>query len=644
MTERERLIVAVGLVSCTLGATLVVAPGLGTAALPRTIATLLTVCAGFLALAVAAKRLVDDGDPPVDLPSPERRPRYAAAGAALRDRFEDVGWASRQAVGDVERGTHETSVRERMHAELRDLAVDVLTRTEGYTVSDAVDGLRKGRWTDDEEAAAFFVDGPHPPLSRRQRLSSLLGTDPPFVRRGRHVVAALSARVRDEAPGPDARLGGAATRADDTYWLANDQPVTRSTRRTSDVTVAVLLVSVVGVFFGHPGMVLVATFGMALTAAARVSSPSVDLELTRAVDADRPDPDEAVTVTVTVRNAGESTLPDLRVLDGVPAGLRVTDGSPRFTTALRPGRAATFSYEVTAVEGRHAFEPALAVVGDFAGATETVTTVDATSGPTVIDCGFDAAVPAASPPRRQVAVEPGSTDASVAGAGVEFDSVREYRPGDPPSRIDWNRLAKTGTLSTVDFLEPRLASVVLVVDARRAAYVASERDGVPAARLGALAAFRYGDRLLADGRSVGVATTAPSGPWVPPRTGSEHRVRVRRTLAGADAVSWVPPGDSVSPDDAVSHLAARLPSGVQVVLFSPLCDDEAPVIARLLDVTGHRVTVVSPDCTDVATVEAAHAHLRRWRRLSELRRHAVPVWDWRPDDPFEEVVARADRC
>jgi uncharacterized protein (DUF58 family) len=51
------------------------------------------------------------------------------------------------------------------------------------------------------------------------------------------------------------------------------------------------------------------------------------------------------------------------------------------------------------------------------------------------------------------------------GKGMEFDSVREYVPGDDIRSIDWNVTARSGKLFTKQFSEERELTVIMAVDA-----------------------------------------------------------------------------------------------------------------------------------------------------------------------------------
>ena len=50
------------------------------------------------------------------------------------------------------------------------------------------------------------------------------------------------------------------------------------------------------------------------------------------------------------------------------------------------------------------------------------------------------------------------------GRGMEFDSVREYVPGDEIRNIDWNVTARTGSPYVKKFAEERELTVMLAID------------------------------------------------------------------------------------------------------------------------------------------------------------------------------------
>lgn len=628
---------AVGLTLCLLGVVLLFVP-FGVDGLSAFVATLILVVVVGIGLLVAIESLTTATDQSVPLPSPERRPQYRQPGTDFAETLDSVDLVGHRAqTEDIEAVDQDTFPRDRLRARLHEVAVDVLSRTTGRSHEDATEQLVDGSWTKDSVAAAFFRDSLAPDLSWRHRVPLVSAPPLPTVRRAQHAVAALAEHGTDERMQSTRRTTPSSAETD--YWPTDSLPATQSTGRRRQLLVAVLTLSGIGVLFGYPGAVLVATVGISLTAAARFSSPTVSLMLSRELDETDPAPGDEVTVTVTIHNEGEQTLTDLRLFDGVPAGLHVVEDSPRFSTALRPGKTATFSYTVRAVEGRHTFEPAIAVVSDLLGATEQVDAVHASAQPSQISCGFDEQGDATGIVRPQVTRQAGAIEGNTSGAGLEFDSVREYRRGDPPSRIDWHHHAKTGTLSTVDFREPRQPNVVLVVDTRQTAYVSATDTSIPAPRHSASAAARISTSLLANVVPVGLATIGTDC-WVPPTCGGGQDLRLRHRLAGAQAAPWTPPSESTAIDDAVGALKTRVAPSTQLVVLSPLTDDESVAFCRRLAAAGHEMTVLSPDCTGSSSVEGAYAGIERRRRCSELRSVGVRVYDWTPETPLEEVFTR----
>jgi uncharacterized protein (DUF58 family) len=246
------------------------------------------------------------------------------------------------------------------------------------------------------------------------------------------------------------------------------------------------------------------------------------------------------------------------------------------------------------------------------------------------------------PLREQGTRYAGQVATGSGGEGIEFHATREYRPGDPPGRIDWNRRARTGELSTVEYREERAASVVVVVDARPAAHVAPSMDAPSAVDRSVDAAGRLCAALLDSGNRVGLAALGPEELWVPPASGRDHRTRLRRALATSPVLAPVPPTERTS-NEGWRWLDGRLPQGAQVLLLSPLVDGYAATAARWLEVRHHPVTVVSPDATGAETPGRRLARVGRAIRMTDLRSAGVSVVDWPRDSRLTSALAGADR-
>jgi uncharacterized repeat protein (TIGR01451 family) len=407
------------------------------------------------------------------------------------------------------------------------------------------------------------------------------------------------------------------------------------------VSALALAAGAAGILLGRPSLLLVAVVGVAfgaLSLAAR--PPDVHLELSREIERRTAAPGEPVRVTLTVRNAGESLLPDVRVVDGVPDALAVVGGSPRTATALRPGKAASFDYTLRADRGDHEFEPVTVLARGFSGAVERETAVNA-RGDDGLACTPRLGEGDPLPLRALTTGYTGRVVTDVGGPGAEFHAVREYRPGDPLSRIDWRRAARTGEYATVEFRRERAATVLLLVDTRETSYLAPDEDAPSAVERSIEAAGELFTSLLSTGDLVGLAAFGPGSYWLAPAIGDEHRARARAALATDEAFSPTPRDGPFFPGLELRRLRRRLRADTQVVLFSPLCDDYVVRAARRLDAYGHPVTVLSPDPTVDRTVGSALARLERTLRCSRLREAGIRVVDWSPDEHLAVAVAGA---
>lgn len=573
-----------------------------------------------------------------------------------------------------------TERRPEVRDHLRSVAVDALVRWTGRTEAAAESLLEEGSWSDDRTAAAFFAPGVSPDGGRSigDRVRGSLGVDGGDVvdqaRRAVGAVAALSSvDGPDRVPGPDppddpnrpTAGGRRPTRADGAGALsatgsgatvlsstgstadlpAPGESTDRETGRWRGIGALSLVAAGVGGLVQQPALLVAAGVGGSLAAydayARAGSPPDPDLAVEREVSDADPDDGDAVTVTVAVRNEDEDRLPDCRYVDGVPPGLEVVEGSPRTATTLAPGESTTLSYDVRAEPGRHEFDPGIAVLRGASAATERTVAVE----------GDGSAITCRLPPahRNEAAVglrgrttdQFGTVRTDAGGQGVEFFGTREYRRGDPVSLVDWNRFARTGDLSTVEFREERAASVVLAVDARAAAYLAPDPGDRSAVRRSVDAAAVVLEGLLDDGNRVGLTALAPGDPpWIPPGGGRDHRLRVRETLATHPSLSPRPPRETFLRSVAEARLRTRLAADAQVVLFSPLADDYPVDLARTLSAHGHAPTVVSPDPTAVDSTGGVLARTERAGRIADLRSAGIPVYDWSPGDPLALALSR----
>ncbi|MFB6078685.1 MAG: DUF58 domain-containing protein [Halarchaeum sp.] len=411
----------------------------------------------------------------------------------------------------------------------------------------------------------------------------------------------------------------------------------RHTHRWRGVVAVTLVAVAAGVLAARPDVLLVGVVGAAYAAYPHLwPAPTPAFDVERTLSPADPAPGGTVEVTVTVTNASGDHHPDVRFVDGVPPMLSVSSGSPRHASALRPGESATFSYAVTAERGTYGFEPVTVVARDVSGAREVE---GEASAETTLSVVADAAEsPSWSPTDERV----GRSLADRGGDGVEFHSVRDYRPDDPLSRVDWRRYARSRTLSTVEYRPERASSVVFCVDARPCAYRAREPGEQHAVAHAVAAADRLLTSLAGTPAAVGAAALGAETARIEPGRGRAHATRVRRRLATDSAFSAYPPAaSSVDLEARVRRLRAGLNGETHVVWLTPLADRDAVEAALALRRDGHAVTVVSPDVTASGSRGARLAAARRDEHVRTLREGDVPVVDWNPDEPVERAVARA---
>ncbi|MFJ3904026.1 DUF58 domain-containing protein [Streptomyces sp. NPDC090025] len=237
----------------------------------------------------------------------------------------------------------------------------------------------------------------------------------------------------------------------------------------------------------------------------------------------------------------------------------------------------------------------------------------------------------------------GRTSVLTRGEGTEFDSLREYVPGDDTRSIDWRATARQNTVAVRTWRPERDRHILIVLDTGRTS--AGRVGDVPrldaamdAALLLTALAARAGDRvdLLAYDRRVRAHVRGRSANDILP--------------AVVDALAPLEP-ELVETDarGLAATALARAPRRSLVVLLTGL--DAAPVEEGLLPVLPqltrrHTVVVASPADPYVArmagtrgTIEgvyeaaAATQHQsQRVRTAEQLQRHGVTVVDATPEN------------
>jgi uncharacterized protein (DUF58 family) len=237
----------------------------------------------------------------------------------------------------------------------------------------------------------------------------------------------------------------------------------------------------------------------------------------------------------------------------------------------------------------------------------------------------------------------GRTTLLTRGEGTEFDSLRDYVPGDDVRSIDWRATARQSTVAVRTWRPERDRHLLLVLDTGRTS--AGRVGDVPrldaamdAALLLTALASQAGDRvdLLAFDRAVRASVRGRTGGDMLP--------------AAVEAMTRLEPALVETDTRAMSAAAlAGAPRRSLIVLFTGL--DTAPVESGLLPVLPrltHRHTVLvaavgDPRVREMATTRgtvagvyeaaaAAQHEAERQRTMSRLRGLGVTVVEAPPED------------
>jgi uncharacterized protein (DUF58 family) len=232
----------------------------------------------------------------------------------------------------------------------------------------------------------------------------------------------------------------------------------------------------------------------------------------------------------------------------------------------------------------------------------------------------------------------GDHPAAVAGAGVEFHSIRPLTRGDRPRQVNWPVSTRRGELHVTATRAELAADTVVAIDVRG--------DIGPPGRgsrdLAVRGATGIVQRALAAHDRVGLVVLGGRLQWL--RPDHTQRQLYRITDAVLDVADWV---SSVEPDASTIPYTA-LPFGAHVVYFSPLLDEASVDVARTLRSRGHPVTVLDVCVGEPPAEPEEQLALRLWRLDREATRKqleatGVLVVAWDGSVPVEAVLAPVAR-
>jgi uncharacterized protein (DUF58 family) len=231
------------------------------------------------------------------------------------------------------------------------------------------------------------------------------------------------------------------------------------------------------------------------------------------------------------------------------------------------------------------------------------------------------------------------------GAGLEFETVREYVEGDDPRKIDWNVTARMGRPYVKTFVEEREQTVLFLLDLSASmtggfSHWSARQMAARVTACLALAAVRNDDKVGL------IAFSDQVDKFVPPAKGAGHGLRIVRdclALPGSSARTDVAPAlefaSRVVPRHAVVFVVSDfLADGWQDALS--LCARRHDVVAVRL-----RVPELAPPRTGLLRVrdpESGAEQVVDWRsaRVRAAYEERVADWQRRTDEGLQR--ARVD--
>ena len=415
------------------------------------------------------------------------------------------------------------------------------------------------------------------------------------------------------------------------------------TGRLTPLALSILAVAAwaisLGVLAARPEPFLVALPGLLVlaTLARRTSVPRC--VVAHRISGDRLFEGETATVTVTV--SADSPVALVELLGPLPPGTQLGSGHHRALMTLRAGDVVEWTYELRFPRrGVHDLGTLAVRTRDRLG----LRTWEHRYVDSITVRVYPRIVPLRSLP-RPFHTQPSVGDyvASALGEGIEPGDIRQFAPGDRIKHVNWRASLRLGRLHVTQRHLERNADVVLMLD------TLAEVGAPPGTTLdhSVRAAASLATAYLARKDRVGLITYGGVMSWVRPASGATQYERLADGLLRAEIVFTYVAKDLLRVPPRVLSPQAL------VVAITPLLDHRfakavLDLAARGFDLV---VLVVSPVEVTRAALAGSPTDdlacrlwaLERRAELAELRRHGLPVLEWRPPEPLEAALVGVRR-
>lgn len=350
---------------------------------------------------------------------------------------------------------------------------------------------------------------------------------------------------------------------------------------------------------------------------------------------------EVAEFTLKIGNEGPD-IEVLEVVDSIPEGLHLVDGTNRLLVSLRHGETAEASYTVSAETfGVYRLGPIR-----VRGLDRTGLLVEEK----LIESGFDLKVYPEVQYIRKVQIRPrnprnwpGEILTRKSGTGMEFYGIRAYSPSDPLRRINWKASSRSEELMSNQYMGEFGGDTIIVLDLRSVSVLGVPPESTITYGTRAAAVVAY--RLLRDRNRVGMIALGDRLEKVRPGFG---RRQFDRLLTGMVTIK---PGNIWEIGNLAGYLSLFFSRMTQIVMVTPLMDDKSYETVAEISNKGYPVLVISPSPFEFESREGKDerveriaeklVRLERDTKISLLRRYAVVV-DWDVREPLSHSLRQAN--
>ena len=347
-------------------------------------------------------------------------------------------------------------------------------------------------------------------------------------------------------------------------------------------------------------------------------------------------------IDVTLRLQNRSNLSKvLELRDRVPEVMRIKKGANYVLMEIGPQRETEISYTIeTPLRGFYTVGPVCIRVQDEFGLFHNEREVQLYDDFLVFPKMED--IKDAMIKSRVPKIFTGAVNIRNPGEGSNFYNLREYLPGDPMKKINWNATARQdGKMMVNEFERDAVSDVILIVDSRAVCETGPvSRNSLVFSTRAAASLSQY---FLSRRDSVGLVVYGDEIVSVDRDTGKKQLYILLTKLAGAMAKGNTPLRI------VTNRIMPHIHRGSPIILLSPLEDDPTIVDAvRDLRARSFEVTVLSPSSLefefDARRLDRTGYEVLKTERdilMTELRGLGAFVMDWEPDMLLYTALAGA---